>query len=87
MTDFISGCQGTAGIEKMTVMNAMGTMPSTPPAGDHGRRPRPTTDLQRFNLGTSDVNGCEIEDGDDEDADEEEEASQSDNRSTQNVVD
>ena len=36
------------------------------------------TELERFNLGTSDVGGYEGEDGDDADADEEEEASQAD---------
>jgi hypothetical protein len=53
------------------------------------RRQWPTTELERFDLGTSDVDGYEAEDGDDADADadEEEEASQPDDGSTQNVVD
>ena len=48
------------------------------------RRRRPATELERFDLGTSDVDGSEGEDGDhadadaDADADEEEEASQAD---------
>jgi len=51
------------------------------------RRRQPTTDLQRFDLGTSDVDGYEGNDGDDADADEEEEASLADDGSTQNVED
>jgi hypothetical protein len=57
------------------------------------RRRRPATELERFDLGTSDVDGYEGEDGDDADADadadadEEEEASQVDDGSTQNVED
>jgi hypothetical protein len=43
--------------------------------------------MGRTDLGTSDVNGYECEDGDDVDADEEEEASQADDGSTQNVED
>jgi hypothetical protein len=45
------------------------------------------TELQRFHMGTSDVDGYEGEDGDnvDGDADEEDEASQPDDGSTQNV--
>jgi hypothetical protein len=39
------------------------------------RQRRPATDLERFDLGTSDVDGYEGEDGDDANADEEEEAS------------
>jgi hypothetical protein len=46
-------------------------------------RRRAATELERFVLGTSDVDGCEGEDGDD--ADEEKEASQADDGSTQNV--
>jgi len=38
-------------------------------------------------LGPSDVDGCEGEDGDDANLDEEEEASQADDGSTQNVED
>jgi hypothetical protein len=38
-------------------------------------------------LGSSDIDGYEGEDGDDEDADEEGEASQPDDGSTQNVED
>ena len=45
------------------------------------------TELGRFILGTSDVEGYEGEDGDNTDADEEEEVSQADNGSTQNVED
>jgi len=45
------------------------------------------TELERFDLGTCDVDGYEGEDGDDADADEEEEASQADDGSTQNVED
>jgi hypothetical protein len=45
------------------------------------------TELERFDLGTSDVNGYEGEDGDNADEDEEEEASQANDGSTQNVVD
>jgi hypothetical protein len=57
------------------------------------RRRRPATDLERFDLGTSDDDGYEGEDGDDADADEdadtdeEEEASPVDDGSTQNVED
>ena len=53
------------------------------------RRRRPTTELERFDLGSSDVERYEGEDGDDADADadEEEEASQADDGSTQNVED
>jgi hypothetical protein len=40
------------------------------------RRRRPTTELERFDLGTSDVDGYKGDDGDDADLDEEEEASQ-----------
>jgi len=54
-------------------------------------RRQPTTELERFDLGTSDFDGYEGEDGDnadaDADADEEEEASQADDGSTQNVED
>jgi len=48
---------------------------------------RPTTGLERFNLGTSDVDGYEGDNGDDVDVDEEEEASLADDGSTQNVED
>jgi len=51
------------------------------------RRRWPTTELDRFDLGTSDVDGYEGEDGDDAYADEEEEASQANDGSTQNVED
>jgi hypothetical protein len=51
------------------------------------RRRRAVTELERFDLGTSDVDGFEGEYGDDADADEEEEASQADDGSTQNVED
>jgi hypothetical protein len=43
------------------------------------------TELERFDLGTSDVDGYEGEDGNDADADEEEEASQAKDGLTQNV--
>jgi len=47
------------------------------------------TQLERFDLGTSDVDGYEGEDDDDADADaeQEEEASQADDGSLQNVED
>jgi hypothetical protein len=53
------------------------------------RRRWPATELERFDLATSDVNGHEGEDGDDADADVDgkEEASQADDGSTQNVED
>jgi hypothetical protein len=53
------------------------------------RRRRPTTELERFDLGTSEVAGYESEDCNDADADadEKEEASQADDLSTQNVED
>jgi len=43
--------------------------------------------MWRIDLGPSDVDGYEGEDGDDADADEEEEESQADDGSTQNVED
>jgi hypothetical protein len=47
------------------------------------RRRRPATELERFDLGTSDVDGYEGEDGDDADADadQKEESSQADDGS------
>jgi hypothetical protein len=51
------------------------------------RRRRAATELERFDLGTSDVDGYEGEDSDDADEDEEEEASQAEDGSTQNVED
>jgi len=51
------------------------------------RQQQAATELERFDLGTSNVDGYEGEDGDDEDADEEEEAWQADDGSTQNVED
>jgi len=45
------------------------------------------TDLERFDLLTSDVDGYEGEDGNNSDADEEEEASPADAGSTQNLDD
>jgi hypothetical protein len=53
------------------------------------RQRRPATELKRFYLETSDVDGYEGEDGDDADADadEQEESSQVDDESTQNVED
>jgi hypothetical protein len=43
------------------------------------RQRRTTTELERFDLGTSDVDGYEGDDGDDADADKEEKALQADN--------
>jgi len=51
------------------------------------RRRRAATELERFDLGTSEVDGYEGEDGDVADADEEEEPSQAEDGSTQNVED
>jgi hypothetical protein len=51
------------------------------------RRRQPATELVRFNLRTSDVDGYQGEDGNDADPDEKEEASQADDGSTQNVDD
>jgi len=51
------------------------------------RRQRAATYLKRSDLGTTDVNGYESEDGQDLDADEEEAASEANDRSTQNVED
>jgi hypothetical protein len=53
------------------------------------RRRRPVTELERFDLGSSDVDAYVGEDGDDADADEdeEEESSQVEDGSTQNVED
>jgi len=51
------------------------------------QRRRPVTELERFDLGNSDVDGYEGEDGEDASADEEEEASEADDGSTQNVED
>ena len=48
---------------------------------------RHVTELERFDLGTSDVYGYEGKDGDDGHADEEKEASQADDGLTQNVED
>jgi len=50
-------------------------------------RRQPVTELERFDLGTSDVDRYEGEDGDNAYADEEEEASQADDGSTHNVED
>jgi len=49
----------------------------------------PVTELERFDLETSDIDGYEGKDGEDAaaDADEEEEASQADDGSTQNMED
>jgi hypothetical protein len=53
------------------------------------RQQRPTTEVDRFDLGTSDVDRYEGEDGDDADADgdEKEKSSQVDDGSTHNVQD
>jgi len=48
---------------------------------------RTETELWRYDMGTSDVDGYEEDDGDEADADEEEEASLADDGSTQNVED
>jgi len=57
------------------------------PTASWGRRPTP--ELERFDLGTSDNDGYGCENGNDADADVdvEEEASQADDESTQNVED
>ena len=73
------GMPGGRGITKMKVMKAKCAMPTPPPAGDDG----PWLN-ERFELGTSHVNGCEGEDGDDSYADEEEAESQAHDGSTQN---
>jgi hypothetical protein len=49
------------------------------------RRRQVATELENFDLGSSDVDGYEGQDGDDADGDEEEEASQAEHGSTQNV--
>jgi len=64
--------------DKRDVQNAIRTA---------SRRRRPATELMMFDLGTSDIDGNEGEDGDDADADEEEDTSQADDGSTQNVED
>jgi hypothetical protein len=51
------------------------------------QRRRPTTALERMDLGTSEVDGYEGKDGDDANADGEEEASQPNNESMQNMED
>ena len=51
------------------------------------QRLQAATELERFDLGTSDVDGYEGEEGDDVDADEEEEASQADEGLTQTLED
>jgi len=51
------------------------------------QRRQPATELEWFDLGTSDVDRYEDEDGDDVYADEEKAASQADHGSTQNVED
>jgi hypothetical protein len=51
------------------------------------RRWRAATELKKFDMGISDVDGYECEDGDDADADEKEEASQANDGSMQNVED
>ena len=48
---------------------------------------RPATELESFDLGTSDVDGYEGDDGNDADADEEEDPWLADDESTQNVED
>ena len=51
------------------------------------QRRQPATELERFDLGTNDIDRYEGEDGDNADADEEEEAPKANDRSTQNVED
>jgi len=51
------------------------------------RQPRPVTELKRFHLSSSDVEGNEFEDGKNADANKEEEELQVDDGSTQNVGD
>jgi len=51
------------------------------------RRRRAATELERFHLGNSDVDGYEGDDGDDTDADEKEEALQAEHGSMQNSED
>jgi len=51
------------------------------------RRRLPLTELEWFDLHTSDVDRYEGDDGDDADVDEQEEASLADDGSTQNVED
>jgi hypothetical protein len=53
------------------------------PTASRGRRP--ATELERFDLSTSDIDGYEGENGDNADADEEEEASEANDGSTQIV--
>jgi hypothetical protein len=55
------------------------------PTPSRGRRA--ATELEKFDLGISDVDGYECKDGDDADADDEEEASQANDGSMQNVED
>ena len=50
-------------------------------------RRQPASELERFELGTSDFGGSEGEDGNDAHADEEEVAAHADDGSTQNVED
>jgi hypothetical protein len=49
------------------------------------RRRQAATELERFDLGTSDVDGYEGDNSDDADANKEEEASQADDGSTQTL--
>jgi hypothetical protein len=51
------------------------------------QRRRAATELEKFDLGTSDVDGYDGEDGEDADTDDEEEASQADDGSMQKVED
>jgi hypothetical protein len=51
------------------------------------QRRRATTEIERFHLGTSDVDGYEGADGDDADADEEKESSQANDGFTQTLED
>jgi len=54
---------------------------------EHRKRMMDQIRMWRTDLGPSDIDGYEAEDGDDATADEEEEASQADEGSTQNVED
>jgi hypothetical protein len=51
------------------------------------QRRGPAAELERFDLGISNIDGYEGEDGDNADPDEEEEVSQADDGSTQHVED
>jgi hypothetical protein len=85
MTNFVSGSQGAGGDYK-DERDDSDDRNAIPIAR---RRRRPVTELKRFDLETSNVDGYEGKDGNDADADadKEKEASQADAGSTQNVED